>query len=147
MHTGVGTRRAHNSWDAPCPREAITEEERYGMGQNIYTTWTYEGCARSTAIRDRTRYPAVEWGPLACPAVPTGSAPVTLRWSGLVHANRHVLVDAMCVLLTTPVVLKSLSSYPPSARCAGPRHSRPNQQRTNRLAHPVDRILFLIVLL
>ena len=71
------------------------------MGQN--TTWTYEDCARSTVrqsgVVQRVRS-----------AVPLGSAPVILRWSGLVHAVRRVLVDAMCVLLTTPVVLGS----PPS---------------------------------
>ena len=79
------------------------------MGQN--TTWTYEDCARSTVIRDRTRH--LRWPgvvPRARPAAPLGSAPVILRWSGLVHAIRHVLVDAMCVLLTTPVVLESPSS-------------------------------------
>ena len=79
------------------------------MGQN--TTWTYEDCARSTVIRDRTRH--LRWSGVVQrvrPAVPLGSAPVILRWSGLVHAIRHVLVDAMCVLLTTPVVLKSPSS-------------------------------------
>ena len=81
------------------------------MGQN--TTWTYEDCARSTVIRDRTRY--LRWSgvvPRVRPAVPLGSAPVILRWLGLVqqHAVRRVLVDAMCVLLTTPVVLKSPSS-------------------------------------
>ena len=72
------------------------------MGQN--TTWTYEGCARSTAAQQPGVVQRVR------PAVPLGSAPVILRWSGLVHAVRRVLVDAMCVLLTTPVVLGSPSS-------------------------------------
>ena len=72
------------------------------MGQN--TTWTYEVCARSTAVRQPGVVQRVR------SAVPLGSAPVILRWSGLVHAVRRVLVDAMCVLLTTPVVLESPSS-------------------------------------
>ena len=79
------------------------------MDQN--TTRTYEDCARSTVIRDRTRY--LRWSGVVQrvrPAVPLGSAPVILRWLGLAHAVRRVLVDAMCVLLTTPVVLKSPSS-------------------------------------
>ena len=70
------------------------------MGQN--TTWTYEDCARSTVIRDRTRY--LRWSgvvPRVRPAVPLGSAPVILRWSGLVHVTGRVPVDAMCVLLAT----------------------------------------------
>ena len=51
------------------------------MDQN--TTRTYEDCARSTVIRDRTRY--LRWSgvvPRVRSAVPLGSAPVILRWSG-----------------------------------------------------------------
>ena len=104
------------------------------MGQN--TTWAYEDCARSTVIRDdRTRH--LRWSgvvPRARPAAPLGTAPVILRWSGglwLVQPPPpgprplpcggqdwympsgmcwYIYIDAMCVLLTTPVVLKSPSS-------------------------------------
>ena len=63
------------------------------MGQN--TTWTYEDCARSTVrqsgVVQRVRS-----------AVPLGSAPVILRWSGLVYTCR------------------------PFQACAGRRHVRPS---------------------
>ena len=70
------------------------------MDQN--TTWTYEDCARSIVIRDRTRY--LRWSgvvPRVRPAAPLGSAPVILRWSGLVHATGRVPVDAMGGLRAT----------------------------------------------
>ena len=79
------------------------------MGQN--TTWTYEDCARSTAIRDRTRH--LRWSgvvPRARPAVPLGSAPVILRWYELVYPSGGMLVDAMSVLPATPVALGTTPS-------------------------------------
>ena len=88
------------------------------MGQN--TTWTYEDCARSTVIRDRTRH--LRWSgvvPRARPAAPLGSAPVILRWSGglwLVQPSPPG---------PRPLPCGGQDWYMPQA-CAGRRHVRPS---------------------
>ena len=137
-HTHNGDDRRYTQAWAPAERtaaggdyahtqQATTGMERSGMDQNI--TCAYKGCAKAQS--------------------PPGPRPLSCGGKGwYVPSGMCWYIDAMgherpsCHTGGT-----DRNHHPPSARCAGPRHSRPKQQRTNHLAHPVDRILFLIVLL